>query len=347
MRASSTQRLPGQWAQGRSGVGQPCRWCQVGYKQTSKAHQRACPVLWACGHLQHAFHTLRPSGQTDLRRHVRRADTGNPASSPGASTVRGVCAEADNLFSQLSLPSTGPPSSTGQEMDTKDTEKRAPSLSPSGRKPPERGTATKETRPCRTSAPRKELVLRQADTLSLPAAEPGLHGVSQDLHEAWAIVTDLEVGGSNQPQRDLANHADALHDRGPPGASGIPCGERQRSPSPRATGTSRGRQVPLPQVEPQHEIPREDGPRSALRPGEGTPRPDQAEPPLPEGHPAVPCATPADRNHDGCQEDLSNLTDRQVTSLVLGNSSHFCYGNSLIHAYLWTCATGCHASLPA
>ena len=48
-----------------------------------------------------------------------------------------------------------------------------------------------------------------------------------------------------------------------------------------------------------------------------------------------------------CQEDLSNLTDRQVTSLVLGNSSHFCYGNSLIHAYLWTCATGCHASLPA
>ena len=114
-----------QWAQGRSGVGQPCRWCQVGYKQTSKAHQRACPVLWACGHLQHAFHTLRPSGQTDLRRHVRRADTGNPASSPGASTVRGVCAEADNLFSQLSLPSTGPPSSTGQEMDTKDTEKRA------------------------------------------------------------------------------------------------------------------------------------------------------------------------------------------------------------------------------
>lgn len=134
-------------------------------------------------------------------------------------------------------------------------------------------------------------------------------------------------------------------------------------------------------------------------PGEGIPRPDQAEPPLPEGHPAVPCATPADRNHDGghrsfhlelhkryqeahltyiamerlsfnavwhlvgatvcpsklgigplersCQEDLSNLTDRQVTSLVLGNSSHFCYGNSLIHAYLWTCATGCHASLPA
>ena len=222
---------------------------------------------------------------------------------------------------------------------------RAPSLSPSGRKPPERGTATKKTRPCRTSAPRKELVLRQADTLSLPAAGPGLHGVSQDLHEAWAIVTDLEVGGSNQPQRDLANHADALHDRGPPGASGIPCGERQRSPSPRATGTSRGRQVPLPQVEPQHEIPREDGPRSALRPGEGIPRPDQAEPPLPEGHPAVPCATPADRNHDGCQEDLSNLTDRQVTSLVLGNSSHFCYG--LIHAYLWTCATGCHASLPA
>ena len=113
---------------------------------------------------------------------------------------------------------------------------------------------------------------------------------------------------------------------------------------------------------------------------------DQAEPPLPEGHPAVPCATPADRNHDGghrsfhlelhkrcqeahltyiamerlsfnevwhlvgatvcpsklgigplersCQEGLSNLTDRQVTSLVPGNSSHFCYGNSLIHAYL-------------
>ena len=115
--------------------------------------------------------------------------------------------------------------------------------------------------------PEKELtklVLRQADTLSLPAAGPGLHGVSQDLHEAWAIVTDLEVGGSNQPQRDLANHADALHDRGPPGASGIPCAERQRSPSPRATGTSRGRQVPLPQVEPQHEIPREVGPRSAL-----------------------------------------------------------------------------------
>ena len=80
-----------QWAQARSGVGQPCRWCQVGYKQTSKAHQRACPVLWACGHLQHAFHTLRPSGQTDLRRHVRRADTGNPASSP----VR----KSDNLFS--------------------------------------------------------------------------------------------------------------------------------------------------------------------------------------------------------------------------------------------------------
>ena len=89
-----------QWAQGRSGVGQPCRWCQVGYKQTSKAHQRACPVLWACGHLQHAFHTLRPSGQTDLRRHVRRADTGNPASSPGASAVRGgYVRKPDNLFS--------------------------------------------------------------------------------------------------------------------------------------------------------------------------------------------------------------------------------------------------------
>ena len=114
-----------QWAQGRSGVGQPCRWCQVGYKQTSKARQRACPVLWACGHLQHAFHTLRPSGQTDLRRHVRRADTGNPASSPGASTVRGVCAEADNLFSH-NCPFRRPAHLLPrQEMDTKDTEKRA------------------------------------------------------------------------------------------------------------------------------------------------------------------------------------------------------------------------------
>ena len=196
------------------------------------------------------FHALRPSGQTDFRRHVRRADTGNPASSPGASTVRGVCAEADNLFSH-NCPFRRPAHllPRGRRWTPRTPRRsarariRAPSLSPSGRKPPERGTATKETRPCRTSAPRKG---------------------AQDLHEAWAIVTDLEVGGSNQPQRDLANHADALHDRGPPGASGIPCGERQRSPSPRATGTSRGRQVPLLQIKPQHEIPREDGPRSAL-----------------------------------------------------------------------------------
>ena len=150
-----------QWAQGRSGVGQPCRWCQVGHKQTSKAHQRACPVLWACGHLQNAFHTLRPSGQTDLRRHVRRADTGNPASSPGASTVRGVCAEADNLFSH-NCPFRRPAHLLPrQEMDTKDTEKRA------GEDPEHRasvqvaeglrkgGQQPKETRPCRTSAPRK------------------------------------------------------------------------------------------------------------------------------------------------------------------------------------------------
>ena len=245
-----------QWAQGRSGVGRPCRWCQVGYRQTSKAHQRACPVLWACGHLQHAFHTLRPSGQTDLRRHVRRADTGNPASSPGASTVRGVCAEADNLFSH-NCPFR---EARGRGSEHRASVQVAESLRKGGQQPRRPGRAG-------PALPEKELtklVLRQADTLSLPAAGPGLHFVSQDLHEAWAIVTDLEVGGSNQPQRDLANHADALHDRGPPGASGIPCGERQRSPSPRATGTSRGRQVPLPQVEPQHEIPREDGPRSAL-----------------------------------------------------------------------------------
>ena len=312
MRASSTQRLPGQKQRSDSGlkvggVGQPCRWCQVGYKQTSKAHQRACPVLWACGHLQHAFHTLRPSGQTDLRRHVRRADTGNPASSPGASTVRGVCAEADNLFSHncpFRRPAHLLPRGRKWTPRTPTSARariRAPSLSPSGRKPPERGTATKETRPCRTSAPRKELtklVLRQADTLSLPAAGPGLHGVSQDLHEAWAIVTDLEVGGSNQPQRDLANHADALHDRGPPGASGIPCGERQRSPSPRATGTSRGRKFLYLKWNPNTRS-HEKTDRDQHCPGEGIPRPDQAEPPLPEGHPAVPCATPADRNHDG------------------------------------------------
>ena len=38
----------------------------------------------------------------------------------------GVCAEVGQpLLTQLSLPSTGPPSSTGQEIDTQDTEKRA------------------------------------------------------------------------------------------------------------------------------------------------------------------------------------------------------------------------------
>ena len=123
-----------QWAQGRSGVGQPCRWCQVGYKQTSKAHQRACPVLWACGHLQHAFHTLRPSGQTDLviRRHVRRADTGNPASSPGASAFRGgyvhncpFCRPAHLLPRGRRLTPRTPRSARARI--------RAPSLSPSGR----------------------------------------------------------------------------------------------------------------------------------------------------------------------------------------------------------------------
>ena len=45
-------------------------------------------------------------------------------------------------------------------------------------------------------------------------------------------------------------------------------------------------------------------------PGEGIPRPDQAEPPLPEGHPAVPCATPADCNHDayGGHRSFHHLT---------------------------------------
>ena len=134
-----------QWTQARSGIGQPCRWCKVGPKQTSKAHQRACPVLWACGHLLHAFHTLLPSGQTDLSRHVRRAGTRNAAGSPGAPAVRGICEEAGKpFFRPLSLPSTGPPSLTGQEMDTKDTEMRAdedPGNEPqsSGRRPPERG----------------------------------------------------------------------------------------------------------------------------------------------------------------------------------------------------------------
>ena len=36
-----------------------------------------------------------------------------------------MCGGGQPLLTQLSLPSTGPPSSTGQEMDTKDTEKRA------------------------------------------------------------------------------------------------------------------------------------------------------------------------------------------------------------------------------
>ena len=83
--------------------------------------------------------------ETDLRRHVRRADTGNPASSPGASAVGGgVCAEAGQpLLTQLSLPSTGPPSSTGQEIDTQDTEKRAvaESLRKGGRQPRRPGRA--------------------------------------------------------------------------------------------------------------------------------------------------------------------------------------------------------------
>ena len=106
--------------QGRSGVGQPCRWCQVGYKQTSKAHQRACPVLWACGHQQHAFHTLRPSGQCPTSGHWKSSE--QPWS---FNSSRGMCGSGQPLLTQLSLPSTGPPSSTGQEMDTKDTEKRA------------------------------------------------------------------------------------------------------------------------------------------------------------------------------------------------------------------------------
>ena len=220
-----------------------------------------------------------------------------------------MCGSGQPLLTQLSLPSTGPPSSTAgdghqghREARGRGSEHRASvqvaeSLRKGGQQPRRPGRAG-------PALPEKELtklVLRQADTLSLPAAGPGLHGVSQDLHEAWAIVTDLEVGGSNQPQRDLANHADALHDRGPPGASGIPCGERQRSPSPRATeqlGLVEDGKFLYLKWNPNTRS-HEKTDRDQHCPGEGIPRPDQAEPPLPEGHPAVPCATPADRNHDG------------------------------------------------
>ena len=43
------------WAQSRGGVGQLCRWCLEQYTQSSQAHQKACPVLWACGHIINHF----------------------------------------------------------------------------------------------------------------------------------------------------------------------------------------------------------------------------------------------------------------------------------------------------
>ena len=180
------------------------------------------------------------------------------------------------LLTQLSLPSTGPPSSTagdghhghrearGRGSEHRASVQAAESLRKGGQQPRRPGRAG-------PALPEKELtklVLRQADTLSLPAAGPGLHGVSQDLHEAWAIVTDLEVGGSNQPrateQLGLVEDGKFLY--------------LKWNPNTRS---------------------HEKTDRDQHCPGEGIPRPDQAEPPLPEGHPAVPCATPADRNHDG------------------------------------------------
>ena len=52
------------WVQAKSGVGQPCRWCGLIYKQRAKAHQRACPVFWTCGHLLSLYYNLHPTGQT-------------------------------------------------------------------------------------------------------------------------------------------------------------------------------------------------------------------------------------------------------------------------------------------
>ena len=94
------------WAQSRGGVGQPCRWCLETYRQSSQAHQKACPVLWACGHILNIFSNL-DSGQTLLRQHGRGSGIG--PSTPGTCSVRGT------LRSSVSghHPSLHPDSGTG------------------------------------------------------------------------------------------------------------------------------------------------------------------------------------------------------------------------------------------
>ena len=170
--------------------------------------------------------------------------------------------------------------------------------------------------------------------------------------------------------------------------------------SSRAAGACRRRQVPLPQVEPQHEGSRKDRPRAPQHcPSEGVPLQIKQNLLFPKvilrfhalrglsatmtadivnfhsrdsqplsrgpadlhcnGEAQLQCSVAPRRGHrapeqvgqraagarrgGSCQEALSSFTDRQVTSLILGNSSNCCYGNSLV----LDVRAGCYAPKPA
>ena len=85
----SAESLIREWAQGREGVGRPCKWCKQNYKQPAQMHRKSCVVLWACGHLLHRHSKLADPGQQRLP-DGPCADRGAPPSSGRTEAVRGL-----------------------------------------------------------------------------------------------------------------------------------------------------------------------------------------------------------------------------------------------------------------
>ena len=51
------------WARNCQVPTNPCAWCGESYKTQAKAHCKACPVLWSCGHMLHRYSILKPPGK--------------------------------------------------------------------------------------------------------------------------------------------------------------------------------------------------------------------------------------------------------------------------------------------
>ena len=114
------------WVQAKNGVGQPCRWCGLIYKQRAKAHQRACPVFWTCGHLLSLYYNLHPTGQTNIiLENDHSGRIGTPTSTTGTVSVRGLQSLLQDP-AEPSLHSSALPSRLHEAMDTNETDKRAP-----------------------------------------------------------------------------------------------------------------------------------------------------------------------------------------------------------------------------